>query len=414
MGGELRRIDASTGRAAGNARKFCGEIDSEYKKLGDSMKIVFVSNYFNHHQKPLCEELYSILGDDFYFISTGKMRTERIVLGYHTEYIPRYVFFAYETEQNHQKALEMIDRADAVIAGAVPESYLSDRLRQRKLVLRYAERPFKKEPSFLRRLYNRIRFRWRDKGNQNVYMLCASAYAAADFASVGMYKNRMYRWGYFPDAKKYNTEELLAGKKRRTMLWCGRFIDWKHPDDAIRVAGALKERGCEFQLNMIGTGDMEEELKCLAEACDVADRVHFLGAMSPEQVRVHMEEAGIYLFTSDRQEGWGAVLNEAMASGCAVVASDAAGATPFLIRNGENGFVYQSGNIDMLVEKVQLLLCHETAQAQYGQMAYRTIMDTWNAGIASERLIRLVERILPEDKDVCLFAEGPCSSADIK
>jgi hypothetical protein len=37
--------------------------------------------------------------------------------------------------------------------------------------------------------------------------------------------------------------------------------------------------------------------------------------MPPEEVRVHMEQSNIYLFTSDFGEGWGAVLNEAMNSG---------------------------------------------------------------------------------------------------
>ncbi len=48
-----------------------------------------------------------------------------------------------------------------------------------------------------------------------------------------------------------------------------------------------------------------------------------LGAMSPDKVRAYMERADVFLFTSDFNEGWGAVLNESMNSGCAVVASHA-------------------------------------------------------------------------------------------
>ena len=57
-----------------------------------------------------------------------------------------------------------------------------------------------------------------------------------------------------------------------------------------------------------------------------------------------MEKTGIFLFTSDRQEGWGAVLNEAMNSGCAVVASHLIGAVPFLKKKKKNGLVYSSGD----------------------------------------------------------------------
>ena len=80
------------------------------------------------------------------------------------------------------------------------------------------------------------------------------------------------------------------------------------------------------------------------------DCVHMLGAMSPDEVRKHMEQANIFLFTSDRNEGWGAVLNEAMNSGCAVVASHAIGSVPYLIKNGNNGYIYENeGQLHSLV-----------------------------------------------------------------
>ena len=81
-----------------------------------------------------------------------------------------------------------------------------------------------------------------------------------------------------------------------------------------------------------------------------------LGAMPPEEVRRHMEKADIYLFTSDFNEGWGAVLNESMNSGCAVVASHAIGSVPFLIKNGENGLIYENGNqLDLEKQVLRLL-----------------------------------------------------------
>ena len=61
------------------------------------------------------------------------------------------------------------------------------------------------------------------------------------------------------------------------------------------------------------------------------NRIQILPPMPPEAVRRRMEQANLFLLTSDFQEGWGAVLNEAMNSGCAVVASHAAGAAPYLL-----------------------------------------------------------------------------------
>ena len=376
-----------------------------------SMKVIFVSNYFNHHQKPFCEELYRKLGSDFAFVATGTMSDERKKLGYTQGDAPVYVISAWENDQNHRAALERIRMADVVIAGAGAEEWIADRLRRGKLILRYSERPFKTKPSLPRWLYHSLRFRKRDGGNRNIYMLCASGYTAADFAGMGMYRSRMYKWGYFPAVKKYETDRLLREKKHNSILWCGRFLDWKHPDDALRLARQLKIQGYDFEMTLIGTGTMEEELYRLAKELDVADCVRFPGSMSPEQVRSHMEQAGIYLMTSDRQEGWGAVLNESMNSGCAVVASHAAGSAPFLIRDGENGLLYHSGNGDMLYEKVRYLLDHPDEQSRLGSNAYETILSLWNAGTAADRLLQLAEKILAGEKSPRPFGEGPCSPA---
>lgn len=375
------------------------------------MKIVFVSNYFNHHQKPFCDRMYQKLGSDFVFVSTAPMREERKALGYVQNEAPEYVLLSYEGERKYKEAMALINGADIVIAGSAPNDMVIDRIRQDKLLVRYSERPFKKKKSYVKRIYHSIRFRKRDLWRKNIYMLCASAYACGDYASVGMYKNRMYKWGYFPDLKEYDIKKLLFYKKRNNILWCGRFIDWKHPDDAIRLAEKLKNAGYDFQVNLVGTGVMESELRQLVEKLDLKDYVHFLGSMPPDQVRGYMENAGIYLFTSDRQEGWGAVLNESMNSCCAVVASNEIGSVPFLINNGVNGLVYQSGDLDMLFEKVKYLLDHPEEQLLLGQAAYQTIRMVWNANIAVDRLLQFAEKLLECGEHPRLFEKGPCSIA---
>lgn len=376
------------------------------------MKIVFVSNYFNHHQKPFCEEMYKIIGENFSFVSTSVMREERKSLGYIQGDYPPYVHLAYVDDQRRNSAIKLINDADAVIIGSAPNNMIKERIKAKKLIFRYSERPFKRKISLARKVYHAVRFHANDFGSKKIYMLCSSAYASEDYASIGMYKNRMYKWGYFPETKQLNLDMLFLNKKKNTILWCGRFLDWKHPDDAIQVARKLKERGYDFHLNMIGIGSMEEYLKQLVDDYKLDDVVHFLGAMPPDQVRIYMEESGIYLFTSDRQEGWGAVLNEAMNSGCAVVASDATGSAPFLIDDGENGMIYQSENVDMLFEKVKYLLDQQEKQEEYGRAAYQTIADEWNANIAAKRLMDLIKYVLGIGEDSILYEYGPCAKVD--
>ena len=205
----------------------------------------------------------------------------------------------------------------------------------------------------------------------------------------------------------------MQKKNRTRILWCGRFLDWKHPDDAIRVAKLLKNDGMDFSMDFIGTGPMENTMCNMIDEFGLNTQVHILGAMPQEQVRAHMESAGIYLFTSDFQEGWGAVLNEAMNSGCAVVASHAIGAVPYLLKNKENGLIYRFGDTEALYRRVKRLLAEPEEQRRLGKAAYRTIVEEWNAATAAERFIKLAETILAGKKSPDLYDSGPCSRAEI-
>ena len=49
------------------------------------MNIVFLSNYFNHHQKPLSDELFSLLKGNYYFIETMPIEEERVNLGWRND-----------------------------------------------------------------------------------------------------------------------------------------------------------------------------------------------------------------------------------------------------------------------------------------------------------------------------------------
>lgn len=347
-------------------------------------------------------------GSNYHFLETERMTPERETFGWQMDSLPPYVHTAGKSD-----AREILD-ADVVITGSAPEALLRQRILAGKLVFRYAERPLKHggEPSkYLPRL---LRWNWRNPPGKPIYLLCASAYTSLDYRRFGLFRNRAYQWGYFPETRRYpDIHVLLDAKKPARLLWAGRLLNWKHPDDALKVARRLLEAGYSFQMDIIGTGEMEEKLQNEISEWGLESCVNLLGARKPEQVREHMERDGIFLFTSDRREGWGAVLNEAMNSGCAVIASHLIGAVPYLMKNGENGLVYESGNVDMLYEKARYLLDYPEEQRKLGAAAYRTITGEWNAEIAAQRLIHLSEHILAGEKSTDLYASGPCSRAEI-
>ncbi len=374
------------------------------------MRICFISNYINHHQIPFCNAMCKATGGQFVFIQTEPMEEERVQMGWQEKERPEYVRCFYEEEE---WCKQQIRDCDVVLFGGCDEeSYIEERLRSGKLIIRISERLYKtgqwkavSPRGLLKKYKDHTRYR-----KAPVYLLCAGGYVASDFRIVRAYPGKMFCWGYFPETKYYDIDALLEKKGYRGeqeadaecpgsvpyILWAARFIDWKHPERALEVARHLKAQGLSFHLDMIGGGAMEEEVRALLQSYGLEDCVSLPGYRTPAQVRRLMEQADIFLMTSDRQEGWGAVANEAMNSGCALVADHLPGAAPYLIRQGYNGYVYEDGNRDMLNAIVERLVTDSAQRKVLGKRAYETITGTWNAENAAASLMKLIEELITD------------------
>ncbi len=356
------------------------------------MKIVFISNYYNHHQAAVCEALYRETGGGFVFLATEKMGEHRVKMGWQSLALPPFVIEAQGDRIAEHR--ELINTAEVVILGHAHPSLVVERVRAGRLTLRFAERVYRKRREYLKlplHLYKNKKYLL---NSENYRLLAASAYAPADYALARAFDGRALKWGYFPPLRRYeDIDGLIAGKERGSILWVGRMMGLKHPEAAIEVARRLKGEGREFHLRMIGVGKMQGKIEKMIAKYGLTDSVELLGAMSPDEVRGYMERSEIFLFTSDRNEGWGAVLNEAMNSACAVVASHAIGAVPFLM-NGTNGCVYPSGNTRRLFGAVVFLLDNPERRHAVARAAYATILHGWCADVAASRLVEHCSRLL--------------------
>lgn len=364
-------------------------------------KVVFVSNYFNHHQAPFAKAMDQLTNHQFTFVETIPMDTERKQMGWGQNHKPGYVLQAYNRE-SQIKAKEMILKADAVIWGSCPFGLIKPRLKAKKLTFAYSERIFKEGTTGFAYWGRVVKYKLKLGRYQypDHYLLCASAYAAGDYNSIGLFKDRALKWGYFPEMQEYDIADLMSRKlsvttagwkhPKASILWAGRLIGLKHPDASIKAAYELKKKGYSFQLDIIGNGEMEQQLRQMIEEMDLSDCVKMLGAMSPEKVREHMEKADIFLFTSDQNEGWGAVLNEAMNSGCVVIANQVIGSVPYLVEDGANGFVVKECNsVGEIIGYASRCMENRQMRRQMGEEAYRTIRDEWNAEIAAKRIVNI-------------------------
>ena len=372
------------------------------------MKITFYYNFMNHHQLPLSKEIVKIIGSNFKFVATQKIPNERLNMGY--EDMNQKYDFIIRAYDNDKVATELAAESDIVIIGSAPDKYAKICLNNGGIVLRYSERVFKN--GFSIKTFLSLFFKTTLFERKNTYLLCASAYAAHDYNISGAFINKTFKWGYFPEVKEYeDINTILQRKEKNTILWAGRFIEWKHPETVIEVAKRLKDDNYNFKINMIGNGKLKNKIDELIQKYNLSENVKLLGTMSPENVRKYMENSEIYLFTSDRNEGWGAVLNESMNSACAVVASHEIGSVPFLIKDKENGLIYENKNTDDLYKKVKELLDNKNITIKLGKKAYYTMLDAWNPKIAARRIVELSKCLL-NSKNFSIYNEGPCSIAE--
>ena len=369
-----------------------------------SCKIAFVSNYINHHQIPFCDSMYRLLEGAFVFVQTEGMEQERVQMGWHASRRPDYVRCWYEEPEACRRLV--LDCDVALFGGTDDESYIEERLRAGKPVMRVSERLYKtgqwkavSPRGLLKKYHDHTRYR-----KSPVWLLCAGAYVASDFRIIRAYPGKMYCWGYFPETRRYDLDTLFSGKgygeeRIPYLLWAARMIDWKHPELALETARYLKEKNLVFHMDIIGDGELRSKAETLAQAYGLEEYVTFLGYQPPESVRSFMEKANIFLFTSDRQEGWGAVANEAMNSGCALVADHMIGAVPFLVRNGENGFIYEDGKKEQLFALAEKLVEDRALCRDLGKEAYKTISQVWNGENAAGELLKLIGNILGDGKE---------------
>lgn len=373
-----------------------------------AMMLTFVSNYINHHQIPVSEELYRLTGGSYTFIQTEPMEEERVAMGWDEKSSQKsYVRLYYE---NPAEAEKLILESDCVIFGGTPMSELIiPRLEAGKFTLRYDERLYKTgrwkfiSPRGLKqKYYDHIRFR-----KSPVYFLCAGAYVKGDFQLIHAYPKKMLKYGYFPELREYaDVHELRRNNSKLEIMWAGRFIDWKHPEIMVSLAKAIANKGIDAHITMIGNGPLFESI--INSVNGYEDYISFAGVMSPDEVRAHMLVADIFISTSNRQEGWGAVINEAMNSGCVTIAAKEIGAAPYLIKHGENGYLYHSCDEKELVRLIADVADNRDKCYEIGSLAYETILTTWNPKVAAKRI---VEFITDSNHNIYRYKEGPLSPA---
>ncbi|OYY95109.1 MAG: glycosyl transferase family 1 [Hydrogenophilales bacterium 28-61-23] len=114
----------------------------------------------------------------------------------------------------------------------------------------------------------------------------------------------------------------------QVLITVGGLVERKGFHRVIASLPALLEKHPQLHYLIVGgacpEGDMTQALKAQANKLGLAGRVHFLGPVSPDDLKWPLSAADVFVL-STRNEGWANVILEAMACGVPVVASDVGG-----------------------------------------------------------------------------------------
>jgi glycosyltransferase involved in cell wall biosynthesis len=172
------------------------------------------------------------------------------------------------------------------------------------------------------------------------------------------------------------------------LVCIGRLCEQKGQLLLVEAARLLVEEGREFNLVLVGDGDMRGEIELLSQRHRLEDRVHITGWIAGEQVREEILAARALVLPSFA-EGLPVVLMEAMALRRPVISTYIAG-IPELVRPGVDGWLVPAGDVVALVDAMRT--CLEAAPdeiARMGDAARERALERHNVNTEVRKLQRL-------------------------
>lgn len=197
------------------------------------------------------------------------------------------------------------------------------------------------------------------------FVLAIGRHGPSWFKSVGYRRDRVFPFAYFlpPPSPQADTEP--GAQASLHIAYVGRLTEKK----GVRyLLPAVRALGPGARITIIGDGELREPLQ--REAAQLGVDAVFCGVLPIEQVQLRMRTFDVLVLPSTtRDDGWGAVVSEALMAGTAVVASHCAGAS-ILLDTPRNGRVVPPANAESIADAVRDL--QQTGQLTARARRYRS------------------------------------------
>lgn len=174
-----------------------------------------------------------------------------------------------------------------------------------------------------------------------------------------------------------------------SLIHISNFRPVKRAPEAIEIFARVRQQQ-DCSLVLVGDGPDLHRAVQRAKELDVMDCVSFLG--NREDV-AHLLAASDVLLMPSESESFGLAALEAMACGCAVVASDIGG-LPELIRDGEDGRLCKVGDVDGMTRAVLELITDKQLLTQYKERARERAVSRFDSTVIIPHYIDAYNQVL--------------------
>jgi len=167
-------------------------------------------------------------------------------------------------------------------------------------------------------------------------------------------------------------DSIKVEKIPNQVLFVGRLVNFKHVEWLIQAFSHVLKAVPTAKLKIVGGGPERASLEKNAEKLGIRAHVTFTGVTkSYDDVATFFKESAVFVLPST-VEGEAIVLKEAMASCLPVIAINVYGSGVLsLVRDGENGFLLEPGNIHSIAEKITKLLLDRNMAKTMGEKGMR-------------------------------------------
>lgn len=193
-------------------------------------------------------------------------------------------------------------------------------------------------------------------------VVCCASLGDRYFQTYGSTPDRTF---YVPQEPDYaeiasvGQDEVAAIKQslglrdgRRRIVFSGRLAPVKRVDLLIDAFARIADERPQWDVVILGSGVLEADLKARVPEA-LRDRFIWPGFIDEQRRVTAVYKACDVLCLPSTYEPWALVINEAAAAGLAMVSSDVVGAAIELVRDGQNGFIFRSGDLNALTESLR-------------------------------------------------------------